>query len=107
MIAALYVALAVETATLTALIHEESGGVVDAVSASGAVGLCQIVPKYSRFTAAELRNPWLNIVACIEAKAYWQGRAYRAGKPRCWRAGWRMGNDGFKECRRKICRRKK
>jgi len=92
MIAALLIALAVETATLTALVHEESRGVVDAVSARGAVGLCQIVPRYSRWSATELRNPWLNLIACVEVKSYWQ----RHCGPR-WLAGYRQG---WKGCRK-------
>ena len=107
MIAALFIILAIETATLSALIHEESRGVVDAVSERGACGILQVKPRAlglwlgRRWTCNDLKSPWIGLAAGLAMRARWQERATRATKPGCWRAGWRMGNDGFKECRRK------
>lgn len=88
----LIVALALEAVDLSAMVWRESRGVVAAVSARGAVGLCQVMPAYSRFSARELSNPWINLWACVEARAYW--------KRHCgvrWRAGYRQGWKGCKK----------
>lgn len=51
---------------LEALIETESGGNPTATSNAGAVGLCQIIPKYSKYTEAELYQPKTSIKACAE-----------------------------------------
>lgn len=51
---------------LEALIETESGGNASAISSHGAVGLCQIIPKYSKYSKKELLDPYTNIKACAE-----------------------------------------
>lgn len=46
---------------LESLIESESGGRADVVSVTGDVGLCQINPRWSKYTAAELKDPYTNI----------------------------------------------
>ena len=46
---------------LEALIETESSGRADVVSVTGDVGLCQINPRWSRYTEAELKDPYTNI----------------------------------------------
>ena len=104
MIAALLIALAVETATLTALIHEESRGTVDAVSARGACGILQVQPRAlglwlgRRWTCNDLKSPWIGLGAGLAMRWRWQERARRAREPRCWLAGYKSGNRAFRAC---------
>lgn len=46
---------------LEALIETESAGKADAKSRTGDVGLCQINPRWSRYTEEELKDPYTNI----------------------------------------------
>ena len=86
---ALLLSLLLDLADISALVWEESRGRADAVSERGAVGLCQVVPRYSRWSKRELLNPWINLAACVEARAYWRKHC----GPR-WRAGFRQGWKG-------------
>lgn len=51
---------------LEALIETESSGRADVVSYTGDVGLCQINPRFSRYTEQELKDPYTNIDAAAE-----------------------------------------
>lgn len=49
-----------------ALIETESGGNPNAIGSSGDTGLCQIIPKFSKYSKNELLDPYKNIYACCE-----------------------------------------
>lgn len=57
---------AVSPEVLEALIEFESSGKYDAVSVHGAVGLTQIIPRYSEYSMTELLDPYTSIKACSE-----------------------------------------
>ena len=75
----------VEAEVLVALIHEESRWKPHAVSRSGACGLTQVLPKYTRpyISCKRLKNPIASIWAGAKALSYWlhkYGRGdYRKG----------------------------
>lgn len=82
---------------LEAVEHFESGGNPAAVSASGCVGLLQICPRWSSYTAEQLRDPTINRFEGARMLRYWHRRA--RGDWRLALAGFRCGNAGLRgEC---------
>lgn len=94
-------------ADVGAQIHEESRGRTNAVSSAGACGILQVRPPVLRgwlgrtsWKCADLQHPLVGLAAGLHVRAYWRDRAARAGKPGCWRDGYRAGNEGLRKCLR-------
>ena len=58
--------LGVSEEILEAMVEVESNGQASIVSDKDAVGLCQIRPKYSKYTREQLMDPYTNIYAAAE-----------------------------------------
>lgn len=105
---ALALLLALECADVAKLIAHESGWRAGAVSSKGCCGLLQASPRHldvwlgRRWTCRELKHPLFGLGAGLAMRARWQARAERAGKPGCWRQGYRAGNEGFRRCRARL-----
>lgn len=87
--------LAVDTATLIAVAHVETGGTFrsDLVSRVGACGVMQVLPKWSPLTCDEMSGHLGGVVAGAIAWRYWQARAGRHTTAEHYNGG---NNPGFR-----------
>lgn len=89
---------------LDAVEHIESRGDPAAVSASGCVGLLQVCPQWSRYTAAQLRDPTINRLEGARMLRYWHRRAHGDWSRAL--AAYQCGNGGLRgTCGRGYARR--
>lgn len=79
---------------LDAVEWQESRGNPAAVSASGCIGLLQVCPRYSHYTAAQLRDPSINRMEGARMLRYWHNRA--RGNWTLALAAYRCGNRGLR-----------
>lgn len=77
---------------LTALIKIESNWRPKVVSASNACGLTQIIPRYSKYTCEELKNPKISIFAGAKVLSYWTN-VYGKGNVETGLCGYLTGYD--------------
>lgn len=82
---------------LDAVEYTESRHDPTAISASGCVGLLQVCPRWSQYTAEQLRDPTINRMEGARMLRYWHRRAH--GNWSRALAGYRCGNAGLRgEC---------
>lgn len=82
---------------LDAVEWQESRGRPDVVSPSGCVGLLQVCPRWSQYTAEQLRDPLINRLEGARLLSHWHRRA-QGDWPRAL-AAYRCGNRGLRgEC---------
>lgn len=79
---------------LDAVEWQESRGDPAAVSASGCVGLLQVCPRWSQYTATQLRDPAINRLEGARMLRYWHRRAHGDWSRAL--AGYRCGNAGLR-----------
>ena len=66
----------VDHADLIALAHIETGGTYrsDLTSSAGACGVLQVMPRWSSFSCADMRQPLAGVAAGAISWAYWSRR---------------------------------
>lgn len=87
------------------LIYHESAFRPRVVSSAGACGLTQVLPRYSRYTCKQLKNPRTSIKEGLRHLRWWLTRA--KGDERLALCGYNAGNKCFtsKKFKRKIQKR--
>lgn len=105
MVAPYLVAIAILPAgLLDAVQHIESRGNPAVVSASGCVGLLQVCPRWSQFSAAQLRDPDINRAEATRLLLGWHRRAHGDWSRAL--AAYRCGNRGLRgKCGQTYARR--
>jgi soluble lytic murein transglycosylase-like protein len=95
----------VDPFVFTSLIYYESAFRPRVVSYAGACGLTQVLPRYSRYTCEQLKNPRTSIKEGLRHLRVWLQRA--KGNQRLALCGYNAGNKCFtsKSFKRKIQKR--